>query len=100
MRRSGSSLVEVLVAIFVMGLGLIALLTLFPIGMLRMMRAIRDDQCALAAQTAHTNSLLYNIRLDPMVVSDPGTPPFVLPIPDLFVNPNPVGAVALKNADP
>src|SRR5438477_55497 len=35
MNRSGTTLIEVLVAIFVMGIGLIALLVLFPLGALQ-----------------------------------------------------------------
>lgn len=53
-RRSGLTLVEVLVAIFVMGIGMIALLTLFPIGILQMAQAIRQDRCLRAAQAADT----------------------------------------------
>ena len=52
-RRSGVTLVEVLVAIFIMGIGLLALLTLFPIGMLRMAQAIRDDRSSQSANNAH-----------------------------------------------
>lgn len=48
-RRSGVTLVEVLVAIFVMALGLMALLTLFPLGALRMAQAIKDDRTKYAA---------------------------------------------------
>src|SRR3954447_9298845 len=51
-RRQGATLVEVLVAIFVMGLGLIALLTLFPLGAIRMAQAIQDDRCATAVANA------------------------------------------------
>lgn len=94
-RRSGITLVEVLVAIFVMSIGLIALLTLFPIGMLRMGRAIRDDHSAQSGHDAHVISIIHNLGNDgnmtsPGVVSDGVTA-------DLFVNPFPAG---LKNADP
>ena len=40
-RRDGATLVEVLVAIFVMGIGLLALLALFPLGVLTMEASIR-----------------------------------------------------------
>lgn len=49
-RRAGFSLVEVLVAVFIVSVGLIALLTLFPLGAMQMAQAFRDDrsqQCAL-----------------------------------------------------
>jgi prepilin-type N-terminal cleavage/methylation domain-containing protein len=51
-RRHGISLIEVLVAIFVMGIGLMALLTLFPLGALEMAQAIKDDRCGHAKHNA------------------------------------------------
>ena len=35
-RRRGMSLIEVLVALFIMGLGVIAILTMFPLGAYQM----------------------------------------------------------------
>jgi hypothetical protein len=101
--RSGLTLVEVLVAIFVMGIGLIALLTLFPIGILRFAQAIRDEKCASAARNAHAISLLHNIRMDPVVTASTAIDDPVAPIPDLFFNPFPLqlnGQAGLPNADP
>jgi hypothetical protein len=89
-RRSGVTLVEVLVAIFVMAIGLIALLTLFPIGMLRMMQAIRDERASECAYNADKISIIYNLRNDIGVVTDAGSP-------DYFANPDPT---TLPNADP
>lgn len=71
-RRQGASLVEVLVAIFVMGIGMIALLTLFPLGALRMAQAIQDDTCARAV--ANANSLAS------MTIVPPIPPPPALSI--------------------
>jgi hypothetical protein len=51
-RRCGVTLTEVLVAIFVCGLGLMALMTLFPLGALNMAQAIKDDRCGHAAANA------------------------------------------------
>jgi prepilin-type N-terminal cleavage/methylation domain-containing protein len=51
-RRPGLSLTEVLVALFIMGIGAVAILTLFPLGALNMAQALRDDrttQCAAQA---------------------------------------------------
>lgn len=48
--RAGFSLVEVLVALFIVAAGLIALLTLFPLGAIQMGKALQSDrsqQCAL-----------------------------------------------------
>src|SRR5262245_27465536 len=50
--RSGVTLIEVLVAIFVMAIGLMALLTLFPLGALNMAQAIKDDRTGNASQNA------------------------------------------------
>lgn len=50
--RSGVTLVETLVAIFVMAIGLLSLLTLFPLGALNMAQAIKDDRAANSAQAA------------------------------------------------
>jgi hypothetical protein len=45
----GIALVEVLVAIFIMGVGLLSLLTLFPLGALNMAEAIKGDRTAAIA---------------------------------------------------
>lgn len=50
--RSAATLVEVLVAIFVTAIGLLALLALFPLGALTMAQAIKDDRTAHAAANA------------------------------------------------
>jgi hypothetical protein len=50
--RAGVTLTEVLVAIFVCGLGLMALMTLFPLGAMNMAQAIKDDRCGHAAANA------------------------------------------------
>lgn len=50
--QAGITLVEVLVAIFVTGVGLLALLTLFPLAALEMAQAIKDDRTAAAATNA------------------------------------------------
>src|SRR5207244_3446638 len=71
MIRQGTTLIEVLVAIFVMGIGLIALLTLFPLGALRMDQAIQDDRCAHAATNADAMATFKNIRNDPLVRTPP-----------------------------
>ena len=43
-RRPGLTMTEVLVALFVMALGTIAILTMFPLGMLQMGQALKDEQ--------------------------------------------------------
>jgi type II secretory pathway pseudopilin PulG len=87
-RRPGATLLEVLVAIFVMAIGLIALLTLFPIGALRMAQAIQDEQSAQAAGNAQAVSVMKNLRNEPGL-QNPS---------DGFKNPTPGGP--LLDADP
>jgi hypothetical protein len=50
--RPGVTLTEVLVAIFVMALGLLALLTLFPLGAIQMAQALKDDRTTQTALQA------------------------------------------------
>jgi prepilin-type N-terminal cleavage/methylation domain-containing protein len=50
--RPGVTLVEVLVAMFVMALGLLALLTLFPLGAMQMAQSLKDDRSKQTAQQA------------------------------------------------
>jgi hypothetical protein len=50
--EAGVTLVEVLVAIFVTGVGLLSMLALFPLGALEMARAIKSDRTALVAAHA------------------------------------------------
>lgn len=51
-RRPGFTMTEVLTALFIMALGSIAILTLFPLGMLNMGQALKDDRTAQAAAAA------------------------------------------------
>jgi hypothetical protein len=75
-RRQAATLIEVLVAIFVMGIGLIALLTLFPLGALRMAQAIQDDKCAIAVKNASAIATMKNVRNDPLARTPPWAPKF------------------------
>jgi prepilin-type N-terminal cleavage/methylation domain-containing protein len=64
-RRRGVTLVEVLAAIFVMALGLMALLTLFPLGALEMAQAIKDDKTAIAAANATASArALWKVAIE------------------------------------
>lgn len=51
-QRPGVTLTEVLVALFVMAIGMIALLTLFPLGAMQLSQAIKDDRTAQAGYNA------------------------------------------------
>ena len=51
-RRTATTLTEVLVAIFIMGIGLMAILALFPLGAAQMAQALKDQRSAEAAANA------------------------------------------------
>src|SRR5438876_5455314 len=58
--RTGATLTEVLVAIFVMAIGLLALLTLFPLGALSMAQAIKDNRTAHSGKNAFAIAEAYS----------------------------------------
>ncbi len=73
--RSGATLTEVLVAIFVMAIGLLALLTLFPLGALSMAQAIKDDRSSHAAKNAFNIAEAYmsiSSGVGPVIQTTPG----------------------------
>jgi len=85
-RRSGVTLIEVLVAIFVMSIGLLCVLTLFVLGAQRMAVAFKDSNATQAAINARALVSIKNLRNDPAVVAafqgpetDPSTAVFVDP---------------------
>jgi hypothetical protein len=82
MRRPGITLMEVLAAIFITGLGLLSLLTLFPLGALNMAQALQDDRAALAADNGRAIANAVNMRLDFDVQAA------MLNLPDQNLNPN------------
>lgn len=51
-RRSGITLTEVLIAILIMGVGMVSLATLFPLALLRAQRSMRDSRSTLLAESA------------------------------------------------
>jgi len=78
-RRSGVTLLECLVAIFVMGIGLIALLTLFPIAALRMYVAIQSECTYQTGSNAMAIATLKGLPNDSVVLGtgyykNPGIP--------------------------
>src|SRR4029079_1052426 len=66
--RRGITLLEVLTAIFIMGVGLLAILTLCPLGALSMARAVRDDRAATIAANGASLAVVMDLRNDPAVV--------------------------------
>src|SRR5438270_13029204 len=82
MIRRATTLIEVLVAIFVMGLGLLALLTLFPLGVMSMAQAVKDDRAAHAVANAAAIAEFMDLRNDPLLFPPPAPS-------DLFLRPFP-----------
>ena len=86
--RPAITLVEVLVAIFIMAIGLLALLTLFPLGALRMATALQDDRDASAASAGANICDAFDLRHDPQYDNPPASlstgPLFVTPPPNAF----------------
>ena len=75
--RAGLTLMEVLVSIFIMAIGMLALLTLFPLGALRIDQAIKDERTAQAAVQATAYAKILDLANDPTVrysLMDPNRP--------------------------
>src|SRR5207302_4830373 len=68
-RRSGVTLIEVLVSIFVTAIGLLALLALFPVGAFSMANAIKNGRCVQSSINATAFAKLANIGQDSSVTS-------------------------------
>src|SRR5262249_55516865 len=71
--------------IFVTGVGLLALLALFPLGALTMAEAIRSDRSALASGNATAAAEIHAVRQSPWLWDSPPNP---VAAPDPFINPN------------
>lgn len=77
--RRGLTLVEVLVAIFVMGLGLLALLVLFPLGALSMAESIKDNRMGQIATIALGLARARDLTKDSLVLAAMTNPPTSAP---------------------
>ena len=77
--RHGTTLMEVLVAIFVMGVGMLAVMAMFPLAAVSMARSIRDDRIAHAATNAKAIAIAKSIRIDSQLFTA---------VRDYFANPN------------
>lgn len=96
LQRSGTTLTEVLIAVFVVGIGLLSILTLFPLGALSMAQAIKDDRCA---QANKDGAALARLGFYEMLPEIPNLLPFYPlynpavgrnadPLLDAMINPN------------
>ncbi len=70
--RRAVTLVEVLIAIFLMGIGLMAILSLFPLGASQMAQALKDQRCAEAGTNA---AALARVLWRQACEDDPNTGP-------------------------
>ena len=86
-RRTGVTLIEVLIGIFITSIGLLALLALFPLGAVNMAQAIKDTRTAHAAVMAAGNISTWLINQPaPAGQVNPASTAFA-PIPnDFFVS--------------
>src|SRR4051794_3443448 len=75
-RRQGVTLMEVLVAVMITGVGLLALLTLFPLAALEMAASVKDDRCGHIKHNAFALANMLNLRNDPQVVAAMMNPAF------------------------
>ena len=81
MRRPAVTLIEVLVSMFIMAIGMLALLVLFPLGAVSMGQALKDDRCRSTASMAENVALAMNVRHDPNVTGVLGFLNPINPIP-------------------
>jgi type II secretory pathway pseudopilin PulG len=104
--RSGITLTEILISILIMGVGLISVATLFPIGLVRLRQAQQQSRSGLLAETAAadlgTKNLLYKPSflqltgyyggLDPFLADNSYGTTITVPVSSGYVN-----ATTLKN---
>src|SRR5262245_12363956 len=76
MKRPGTTLIEVLTAIFILALGLVSLLTLFPLGAAQMARAVQRERAAqLAANAACSFRSMWKDMCERSAAQTPGGQP-------------------------
>jgi hypothetical protein len=98
-RRLAVTLLEAIMAIFVMAIGLLALLTLFPLGAIQMAQALKDQRTAEASINATSQFMAFG--LSPAALPPTGDKSIVIPNPagstqtTLFENPWPSGPVTV-----
>jgi prepilin-type N-terminal cleavage/methylation domain-containing protein len=68
--RQGVTLMEVLVAIMITGVGLLALLTLFPLGALEMVQSVKDDRCGHIKHNVASIANMLDLRSDAYIINN------------------------------
>jgi prepilin-type N-terminal cleavage/methylation domain-containing protein len=76
--RRGLTLTEILISILIMGIGLLSLATLFPLGLLRLRDANRASRSALLAASAGSDLTAAGILYKPFYLSLYGYDPFTI----------------------
>ena len=76
--RRGITLTEILISILIMGVGLISLATLFPLGMVRLRAAQQQNRSALLAESATADLSARNLLFKPSFLASwyPSFDPF------------------------
>ena len=96
--RSGATLMEVLVAIFVTSIGLLGMLALFPLGVINMARALQEERAAEACANAISAAKVMgrdsmgnptDLRFDATVTPYFTAPPAPRTLPSRAGNPGP-----------
>jgi len=88
-QRRGITLIEVLVSIFIMAIGMLALLSLFPLGALSMAQALQHDRAAAAAKIAAEYAEALDLRHDPKVMAEyTASPPGFPELPTTAATPS------------
>ena len=67
-RRRGLTLTEILISILIMGIGLLSLATLFPLGLLRLREANRATRSTLLAETASSDLVATGVAFKPFYI--------------------------------
>ena len=70
-QRAGITLTEILISILIMGVGLVSLATLFPLGLLRLRNAARMSRSALVTESATGDLAARNLFSRSSFIFDP-----------------------------
>ena len=65
-KRVGFSLLEVLIAMFILLLGITSILVLFPVGVTRIAKAVVDTRCTILAQSMWSAADIHKMTDDPL----------------------------------
>src|SRR3954451_23479206 len=78
--RSGITLTEILISIMILGVGLVSLATLFPLGLLRLREAARLSRSGYLAQSASADIEARNLLAKSSFLNALTGPWYTLPV--------------------